>query len=304
MSRAAFTELMEHARKHGYAVGYFESWNMESLLAAADAAEKLRSPVILGFSGIYLPHPERVVHDRLSDYAALGAEICRRLRVPCCFLFNESDNREWVESAIDLGFDLVMFTDETLDLDSQTRQVAEITEQAHQRDVAVEGEMTPLPGAGGEYVSDRAVRTKEGAAEHAERAAAFTNATGIDALAPDLGQVHIHGRRLLDLDLLRLKQLRERVPVPLVLHGASSVAPESIRAAISGGIRKINVGSSLKRVYFEALRRACNAAGEDYSPYEVVGTLNRGDVHVEARLALQHKIEELMHLFGSAGMAF
>ncbi len=48
-------------RRGGYAVGYFESWNLESLLAVADAAEAERSPVILGFSGIYLPHPGRAV---------------------------------------------------------------------------------------------------------------------------------------------------------------------------------------------------------------------------------------------------
>src|SRR5262249_48948210 len=64
--RVSFTEMMQAARRGEYAVGYFESWNLESLLAVADAAEATRSPVILGFSGIYLPHPERVARDSLA----------------------------------------------------------------------------------------------------------------------------------------------------------------------------------------------------------------------------------------------
>ena len=85
-----FDELMADAEAGGYAVGYFESWNLESLLAVADAAEEAHSPVILGFSGICLTHPRRIVNDPLSVYAAMGLEVCRKLSVPACLLFNES----------------------------------------------------------------------------------------------------------------------------------------------------------------------------------------------------------------------
>ena len=74
-----FRDLMRDAAQGEYAVGYFECWNLESALAVADAAEAMRSPVMLGFSGIYLPHASRLHHEHLADYAALGLEICRRL---------------------------------------------------------------------------------------------------------------------------------------------------------------------------------------------------------------------------------
>jgi fructose/tagatose bisphosphate aldolase len=61
MPKVTFARLMEDAERRGYAVGYFESWNMESLLAVADAADAARSPVILGFSGIALPRKDRVM---------------------------------------------------------------------------------------------------------------------------------------------------------------------------------------------------------------------------------------------------
>ena len=86
MTLKAFKEMMADAESGGYAVGYFESWDLESLLAVADAAEAARSPVLLGFSGIYLPHPDRVRRDPLAVYAALGLEVCRELGClpPCC----------------------------------------------------------------------------------------------------------------------------------------------------------------------------------------------------------------------------
>jgi fructose/tagatose bisphosphate aldolase len=299
MSFVHFSELTRHAEKHAYAVGYFESWNMGSLLAAADAAEHARSPVVLGFSGIYLPHPDREVSDRLGDYAALAFEVGRRLSVPCCLLFNESADIKWVFEAVDLGFQLVMFTDETLNAADLTATVRSVTERAHAAGLASEGELAPLPGAGGEVVDDTRQRPpKRSVAESVQ----FAQETGIDAFAVDIGQLHLHGKKLLDLDFERLAVFRRALDIPLVLHGASSVTEGSIRKAIAGGIRKINVGSVLKRVYFETLREACASVNTGYNPYDVVGSLLSTDVEVRARFAMQAKVEELMKLFGSAGM--
>jgi len=325
VARVSFASLMDAAERGGYAVGYFESWNMESLVAVADAAEARRSPVILGFSGIHLPHPGRTVQDRLSWYYDLGRSVCEGLTVPCCLLFNESADRGWVEEAIGLGFDLVMFTDESLAREEQTRIVAEVVRRAHERGAAAEGELAPLPGAGagvglppgagsGPGLDSAGRREAEeldkkgGRGDDPAAAARFAASTGVDALAVNIGQEHLHGLRLLRLDHDRLRRLREAVSVPLVLHGASSVAPEEIRTAIRGGIRKINVGSVLKRAFFEALMDAGDSVRAEearaYNPYEVVGSGTGADILAAARIAVRRKVEELMELFGSAGQAW
>ena len=142
---------MADAERGGYAVGYFESWNLESLLAVADAAEALRSPVILGFSGIYLPDSaRRLVRDPLAAYARMAEAVARGLSVPACLLFNESPFLDWVEAAIAEGFGLVMYTDENLAPEELEQRVAGLVRKAHAAGVAVEGEMEPLPGVGGE----------------------------------------------------------------------------------------------------------------------------------------------------------
>ncbi len=299
MPLAAFSQLMDDAESGGYAVGYFESWNLESLLAVADAAEAARSPVLLGFSGLYLPDPRRAVRERLSAYAALGLEVCRSLSVPACLVFNESPHLDWVLDAARLGFGMVMFSDEKLSFDGQVEQVRRVVEAAHPRGVAVEAEAAALPGVGGELAHAPAdLRLTDPA-----RAREFVERTGVDAFAVNIGQAHLHGRREVRLNLDRLAELRRAVPVPLVVHGASSVRRADLEEAIRLGIRKVNVGSRLKQVTFEAIRAAVTAVGDGYNPYEVVGSGLPGDVLTAGRVALQTAVEDLMRLFGSAGRA-
>src|SRR4051794_26156585 len=70
------SHMMQRARRGGYAVGYFESWNLESLQGVVDAAEKTRSPVILGFNGHFLSRSDRIVEERLELYASMGRAAC------------------------------------------------------------------------------------------------------------------------------------------------------------------------------------------------------------------------------------
>jgi ketose-bisphosphate aldolase len=290
-------ELMADAAKGGYAVGYFESWNLESLLAVADAAEAQRSPVILGFSGIYLPHSQRV-RDRLAPYAAMALAVCDALTVPACLLFNESPNEHWVSDAIDAGFNLVMFSDDNRSTEETIEIIRRLGARAHAKGAAIEAEAAPLAGVGGDLTAGDA---QDKRLTDPTEARIFVKQTGIDAFAVNVGQVHLHGRRLVRLDLERLKALVS-IPVPLVLHGASSVDPDDLRAAIGLGVRKINVGSRLKQAYFNALRDAA-ASADAGNPYEVIGSGLDCDVLVAGRLAMQSEVESLMKLFGSAGKA-
>jgi fructose/tagatose bisphosphate aldolase len=294
MALANFNELMGEAEKGRYAVGYFESWNLESLQAVADAAEAMRSPVLLGFSGIYLHHPERLTHERLGVYASLGNEMCRQISVPACLLFNESPHFERVMEAIDLNFGVVMYSDEN---DQMRERIRQVVNHAHRSHVAVEAEMTALPGVSGGLTSipEHMLFTDP------DLARVFVDETGIDALAVNIGQAHLHGRAEVTLNLSPLAEMKEKIHVPLVLHGATSVRRSDLQAAIQLGIRKINVGSILKRTYFEALRSALAGIGPDYNPYDVVGSGLKDDVLTKARLALQEIVQELMELFGSKG---
>ena len=99
MPLEAATELLAHARRRGYAVGYFESWDMASLEGVIDAAEQSRAPVIVGFNGEFLARPDRALPARLEWYGALGRAAAESARVPCAVMFNECPVDAWVERA-------------------------------------------------------------------------------------------------------------------------------------------------------------------------------------------------------------
>ena len=106
----------------------------------------MRSPVMLGFSGIYVPLTESAGPTRLRPFAALGMEVCRQLPVPACLVFNESPYADWVHAAIDLNFGLVMFSDPDLSFEDERDRVRQVAAQAHASSIAVEGEVKALPG--------------------------------------------------------------------------------------------------------------------------------------------------------------
>lgn len=295
----SFNELMTEAKRGQYAVGYFESWNMESLQAVADAAETMRSPVILGFSGIHLSNIKRFSNDYFSAYVALGIEMCRQISVPSCLIFNECPDFEMVLSAIDLGFGIVMFSDENLGYNDQIDYVHQITNKAHPAFVAVEGEPSSLPGIDGDlFTTPEDLHFTD-----PQMACEFIDRTNIDAIAVNVGQAHLHGRSEIRLNLKRLAELEKVISIPMVLHGASSLCRADIKDAIKLGVRKINVGSILKQTYLNSIRQACAEIGNDYNPYEVVGSGLDNDVLTIGKIAMQKVVEDMMGLFNSAGKA-
>lgn len=291
--------MLSNASLADYAVGFFECWNLESLMAVADAAQATRSPVLMGFSGIYLPHPERSVKDSLSTYTVMGLDICENLSVPANLVFNESPHLEWIFKAIELGFGMVMFSDESQEVKNQKTTIKEIVELAHRSDVAVEGELISLPGMGGSLLnSPMDLRLTD-----PQQASEFIEETGVDVLAVNLGQIHLHGRREVRLHLDLLKKIMQEVDIPLAVHGASSICLDDIRSAIKIGIRKINLSSKIKQTYFEAMRQSCLSMSEEYNPYEVIGSGLQEDILVSGRLSMQKEVENWMTIFGSAGKA-
>src|SRR5690348_10878170 len=95
--------IVGEAAAGGYAVGYFESWNLESLQGVIDAAERTRSPVLLGFNGEFLSRPGRETDERLVLYAALGRAAAESAEVPCGLVFNECPDDARIREAIDAG---------------------------------------------------------------------------------------------------------------------------------------------------------------------------------------------------------
>jgi len=288
-------EMMQAAQAGRYAVGYFESWNLESLQGVLDAAEQTRSPIIIGVNGDFLSRESRLMPERLPLYGALLRAATEQATVPCGVIFNECPNDEWVAKATGCGFNLVMPADPSAEPAAYRERVKKLVSIAHSRDVAVEAELGELPcGASGD-IEERGHPTDPG------EAARFVEATGVDLLAVSVGNVHIqvHGESPLNLE--RLSAIRRKVNVPLVLHGGTGIDADSLRSAIQLGAVKINYGTYLKQRYLTAVRTALSR--NVTNPHELLGIGGDDDVLTAGRRAVRDAVLERLPLLGCAGRA-
>jgi ketose-bisphosphate aldolase len=288
-------EIVRSARRGGYAIGYFESWNLESLQGVLDAAEQTRSPAIVGFNGDFLCRTNRAAPERLELYAALGRAASTSATVPCGLIFNECRDEQWIGRASTAGFNLVMPANPDLPFAQYITWVASVVRRAHEQGVSVEGEVGQLPSGTSGASDDGGRRTDPEAAER------FVQATGVDLLAISVGNVHvlIEGEQGLDLD--RLDAIRRRVPVPLVLHGGSGIALGALEAAIRLGVAKINYGTYLKQRYLGAVRDALRQ--DESNPHKMLGMGDRRDMMVAGRLAVRDAVLERIGSLGCCGRA-
>ena len=288
-------DLLGAAMSGGYAVGYFESWNLESLQGTIDAAEQTRSPIIIGFNGDFLSDPARTAAERIAWYGALGRAAAESASVPCGLIFNECRCDDAVRQAIDAGFNIVMPVDADAPYDEYVGRVRELVARAHASGVAVEGEVGELPFGGS------AAGVEGGALTDPDQAAKFVEATGVDVLAVSIGNVHVlrDGQRALDLD--RLAALRERIAIPLDLHGGTGIGAESVRKAVAMGAAKVTYGTYIKERYLAAVRKALDndAAG----PHDLLGIGGADDVMVAGRIAVREAVLERIDLLSCRGRA-
>lgn len=286
MSLEAIPRLMQHARHHDYAVGYFESWSLESVQGVIDAAEATRSPIIIGFNGEWLAEREGASAQELRLYAALGRAAAIEAGVPVGFIFNECPNDDWIEQAIGAGFNLVMPADPEAPLDDYTRRVKRLTALAHGRQVAVEADFE------GDDLDTIA---------YAEGAAKFVAETGVDLLAVSVGneEIKLQGRAPLDLE--RLEAVGRRIDIPMVLHGGTGIEDDSIKAAIHLGVRKINYGTYMKQKYLQVIRGAL--AVDEPNPHALLGDGSRTDLMVVGRRIVKDSVLERIELLGCCGKA-
>jgi ketose-bisphosphate aldolase len=294
---APLTELLADARAHGYALGYFEAWDGYSLEAVVEAAETERAPVIIGF-GCLLGHRLWFDGGGIELLGALGAEAARRARVPVALLLNETHTLEQSLRGLDAGFNAVMMHTGVLAYEDAVAAVAQLVEAAHARGAAVEAELGNLPNAAhGTSDGSVAILTDP------EQAASFVETTGVDCLAVSVGNVHLlaHGSAAIDLD--RLRAVHERVPVPLVIHGATGFPREAVAPAIAAGVAKFNVGTVLRAAFLRGLTEALARMPAEPDVHAVIGSHGPADLLEAGKAPMVEAVRDLIRHYGGSGRA-
>jgi ketose-bisphosphate aldolase len=291
--------LLEQALSRHYAVGYFESWNLESLLSVIHAAEKMKSPVIIGFGGIFLGNPERSYAENILHYGALGQIVAQESAVPVALLLNETNQVALLIRGLKAGFNAIMYQDPAKSFEETISINQYLVRTAHYLGAAVEAEVGELPHA------DIANRTVCGGSQtDPDQASFFVRQTGIDALAVAVGNVHLQENEKSPLNFGLIERILGQVRIPLVLHGGTGIAADDLKEAIRLGVCKVNVGTSLKRTCLNYLRdRLGREEFSHINPHQLIGQGGPDDLFTGARDLMTEEITRYIQVFGSEGMA-
>ncbi|WP_066506135.1 class II fructose-1,6-bisphosphate aldolase [Abyssisolibacter fermentans] len=279
------SDLMKHAHENGYAVGAFNVNNMEIVQAIIEAAEQTQSPVIMQASQGGLKYAG-------VEYIAEMAKVAaRNASVPVAIHLDHGTDFVQIMQCIRNGFTSVMIDASKHELDKNIEITKNIVEIAHAVGVSAEAELGKIGGT----EDDITVDEREATFTDPDEAERFVKETGVDFLAIAVGTAHgpYKGEPKLDFD--RIKVIKERLNIPLVLHGSSGVPEDSIRKAVSLGINKINIDTDIRMAFNRAVRKFVEENPDVYDPRKIVGA---------ARKEMTQVIAEKMKMFGSEGKAW
>jgi len=227
-------------------VAAFNVYGYEDAISVIRAAEELESPVIL------MTNKDAVNFIPIEIIGAMLVQMARTAAVPVCVHLDHSKSLEDIERAIAAGYTSVMFDGSQLPLEENMKLSRQVAELAHASGVSVEAEI------GSVGYSDPAIQAKSIYTDPDE-AVEFVRETGVDALAVAVGTVHRMEIQEACLDFELLGKIREKVSLPLVIHGSSGVKDEDIVRLCEAGVNKINFGTSLRMAFGNTLRETMAA---------------------------------------------
>jgi fructose-bisphosphate aldolase, class II len=245
-------DLVAAARRAGGAVGAFNVITLEHAEAVATGAERAGRPAILQISHNAVRFHGGAVH----AIVAAAAAVASASRAELALHLDHVEDVELLHQAAGAGFSSVMFDAGSLPYAENVAATAAAALWAHRAGLWLEAELGYVGGKPGAPASAHAAGVRTDPVE----AAAFVAATRIDALAVAVGSSHAMTTRTARLDHELIERLRAAVPVPLVLHGSSGVPDVELRAAVTGGVGKVNVGTALNVAFTGAARAGLTEA--------------------------------------------
>ena len=297
-------QILNKANKGNYAVGAFNINNMEIVQAVIRAAAAQKAPVILQTSEGALAYAG-------IDYLKCLAQTAAKEKVPVVLHLDHGRDLDLIKKCIKAGWTGIMYDGSHLPFEENIRNTKKVVQWAHAKGAGVEAELGTIGGAEEKIIARQIIYTDPDAAVE------FVKKTKVDALAIAIGTSHgaykFEGKERLDLHLL--KTIKERLGMPLVLHGASGVPAwlvtqaarygaelgkpegvpdEQIKMAVEYGINKINTDTDLRLAFDAAVRKFLAEKPQDFDPRHILAP---------ARELIQQIVEQRIKLFGSSGKA-
>ena len=287
MALISLKEILKDAKQKKYGVFATNAFSFEMTEIIVKAAEEKNSPVILMMAEDLF----KFLNPQTASAAIIS--MIKDSKVPIVFHLDHGNNFDVAMKCIRWGFSSIMFDGSGLPLEENIKIVKELKKISIPSNISVEAEVG--------YVGGLEVREKTNGHESidtndytkVEDAVRFVDETQVDALAVAVGTIHGVFRFKPNLDFERIKEIKDAVETPLVLHGSSGLSDEDFKKAISCGITKINYFTGLVT---EAGKKAKEiACGENDFTYMMLSKT--------VMEAVKEKIKKKMDLFGSTNKA-
>lgn len=241
MTIAATRELVGAAFAERYAVPAFNIFDDFSLRGVLRAAEELRSPVIIQAS-------VKTVKSLGADYLrALFLARAGEVGIPAALHLDHCPDRSVITTALEAGFDSLLFDASDRDYARALAETGEVVEQARRHGAAVESEIEGIKG-----VEDGVGSDLEGTRYPIDQIARFAATTGIDLFAPAVGTAHGRYTAAPRLSPERIDALVAATGIPQVLHGGTGLDPAALADLVARGCAKVNVSTAVKEAYLQA----------------------------------------------------
>ncbi|MDP1884693.1 MAG: class II fructose-bisphosphate aldolase, partial [Candidatus Moranbacteria bacterium] len=272
----------------GYAVGALNSIILETTRAIVEAAQELKSPVIIQVTEKTMEYAGgRMIFNIIKNDVEFYAP-----EIPVAIHLDHGGSFEIVQRAVEIGWPSVMYDGSRKEYVDNVEMTKKVVGFCHEKGVAVQGELGNVP-----YLSEH----KMGAVDwdkymtDPDQAKDFVERTGVDTLAVAIGNAHgfFVEREIPDFE--RLEKIRSLIDVPIILHGASDWEDGKAEQAIKMGVNCFNVDTDTRMAFVNSLSTTFKS---DKDPGFDVRTI-LGD----ARKAVKESVKHKMRLFGSAGKA-
>jgi fructose-bisphosphate aldolase class II len=276
VSLVTTADLVAGAQDSGTALFAFNVVTLEHAEAIADGAGAAGKPCILQVS-----HNSIKFHHDPAPILAATIAVARSADTPIAIHLDHVTDPDLALRAAELGASSVMFDAGALPYAENVTATTEVTRRAHDVGLYVEAELGYVGGKPDAPASAHAAGVRTDPTE----AAAYVAATGVDALAVAVGSSHAMTAKSASLDHELIAALRDAVRIPLVLHGSSGVPDEELRAAVTAGMTKINVGTALNIAFTGAVRETL-ATNDTVDPRPFL-TAGRAAIAAEVERLLQ-----------------
>jgi len=260
MTLGVSIDHLHDSRAQGRAILAAVAYDIVGLESIVAAGEKTGRPIIAQVGSSAFRKVDR------GALIAAARSLAAAATVPVGLHLDHSTDLDEIRGCLDAGYSSVMFDGSRLPLPENIALTRAVVDLAQPYGAWVEAELGHIAGD-----EDRTVGHDGGAMTEPDEAAVFVTATGVDALAVCIGNVHGRTAQPPVLDIDRLRSIAGSTDAALVLHGASSLDPDTLASAVSSGVVKINVNADLRSAYLAAAaaHRQADATEDD-----LVGSLS------------------------------